>query len=87
MQDKHEIDGSESSSETRRTRALEPCPSQLDAQHGAAQAGRLERDAQAQPANAGRLEAATAGLSSSADTVSVERLRSPSQASPPSLEH
>ena len=87
MKHELEISEAESSSETRRTRALEPILSALDAQHAAAPAGQLERDAHAQPVNAGRYEAALEGSGSTVDTVSVERLRSPSQASPPPLEH
>jgi hypothetical protein len=85
MNVQRETSGAKTSSQPARTRSLDSRPHQLDAEHAAAPAGPL--DATQRPAvrmDEGRA-AAQRALSSKADTVTGEGLRSASQALAPSL--
>jgi hypothetical protein len=82
---KREIDGAESSSQPARTRSFEPIPSQLDAEHGAAQADQLDATQRPTVGNDHGRAAIGVGAGSTADTATGEGLRSAGLASAPSL--
>jgi hypothetical protein len=87
MSQQHEASGAESSSQQARTRTLGPIPSQLDAEHSAAQAGQLDATQRPTARKSEGRAAARWDQSSKADTATGVGLRSASQASAPPLVH